>query len=65
MEGSEEDDRALTTGLEVDEGSLTDISVDQCEDLELDMAEAASAILVVGSMEDPIILAEAVVVDLP
>ena len=65
MEASGEVDRALTTGLEVDEGSLTDISVDQCEDSELDMAEAASAILVVGSMEDPIILAEAVVEDLP
>ena len=66
MEGSGEDDRDLTTGLEVDEASLTDISVDQCEDSELDMLEAASVILVVGSVEDPIILAEAVEeVDLP
>ena len=60
MEGSGEDDRALTTGLEGVEGSLMDITVDQCEVSQLDMVEAASAILVVGSMEDPIILAEAV-----
>ena len=59
-----EDARALTTGLEGVEGSLMDISVDQCEDSELDMVEAASVILVVGSLEDRIILAEAVE-DLP
>ena len=59
-----EDARALTTGLEGVEGSLMDISVDQCEDSELDMVEAASVTLVVGSLEEPIILAEAVE-DLP
>ena len=64
MEASGEDDRALTTGLEVEEGSPMDISVGQCEDSELDMVEAASVILVVGSLEEPIILAEAVE-DLP
>ena len=60
MEASGEDDRALTTGLEVAEGSPMDISVGQCEDSELDMVEAASVILAVGSLEEPIILAEAV-----
>ena len=64
MEGSGEDGRALTTGSEVEEDSLMDISADQCEDSELDMVEAASVILVVGSLEEPIILAEAVE-DLP
>ena len=41
--------------------SRMDISGDQCEDSEqLDMVGAASAILVVGSVEDPIISAEEV-----
>ena len=62
MEGSGGDDRAPTTGLEVEEDFPMDISVDQCEVLELDMVEAALAILVEGSM-DLIISVE--VVDLP
>ena len=58
MEGSGEDVRARTTGLEVEEASLMDITVDQCEVSLLDMVEAASAILVEGSMEvEEIILA--------
>ena len=60
MEGSEEDDRARMTGLEVEEDSLMDISVDQCEVSELDTGAVASEILVVGSVEDPIISAEEV-----
>ena len=58
MEGSGEDVRARTTGLEVVEASLMDITVDQCEVSLLDMVGAASVILVEGSMEvEEIILA--------
>ena len=60
MEGSGEDVRARTTGSEVEEASLMDITVDQCEVSQLDMVGAASVILVVGSV-DPIISAEEVV----
>ena len=58
MEGSGEDVRARTTGLEVEEASLMDITVDQCEVSLLDMVGVASVILVEGSMEvEEIILA--------
>ena len=68
MEGSGEDVRARTTGLEVEEASLMDITVDQCEVSQLDMVGAASVILVEGSMEvEEIISAEVEVeeADLP
>ena len=66
MEGSGEDVRARTTGLEVEEASLMDITVDQCEVSLLDMVGAASVILVEGSMEvEEIILAEVEEADLP
>ena len=61
MEGSGEDGRAPTTGSGVEGDSRMDISGDQCEDSEqLAMVGAASAILVVGSV-DLIISAEVVV----